>query len=104
MPRRTRSIPTACRCSAGRRGSGRLVLRRSGGATAYVHLAYHVPEASHPDHAALLVLDGLLSGFKSVVPFEGAGGGRSSRLDRALVENQLARDAGSSLLPRLDPA
>jgi zinc protease len=84
-------------------GERRLVLRRPGGATAYVHLAYHVPEASHPDHAALLVLDGLLSGFKSVVPFEGPGGSRSSRLYRALVESQLASDAGSSLIPSLDP-
>jgi len=84
-------------------GERRLVLRRPGGATAYVHLAYHVPEAAHPDHAALLVLDGLLSGFKSVVPFDGPGGGRSSRLYRALVETQLASDAGSSLIPSVDP-
>jgi len=84
-------------------GERRLVLRRPGGATAYVHLAYHVPEASHPDSTALLVLDGILSGFKSVVPFEGSGGGRSSRLYRALVESQLASDAGSSLIPSLDP-
>jgi zinc protease len=84
-------------------GERRLVLRRPGGATAYVHLAYHVPEAAHPDHAALLVLDGVLSGFKSVVPFDGPGGVRSSRLYRALVETELASDAGSSLIPSLDP-
>lgn len=84
-------------------GERRVLLQRPGGATAYVHLAYHVPEASHPDHAALLVLDGVLSGFKSVVPFEGPGGSRSSRLYRALVESQLASDAGSSLIPSLDP-
>jgi len=84
-------------------GERRLVLRRPGGATAYVHLAYHVPEAAHPDHAPLLVLDGVLSGFKSVVPFEGAGGVRSSRLYRALVETELASDAGSSLTPSVDP-
>jgi zinc protease len=84
-------------------GERRLVLQRPGGATAYIHLAYHVPEASHPDHAALLVLDGLLSGFKSVVPFEGPGGSRSSRLHRALVESELASDAGSSLIPSVDP-
>ena len=84
-------------------GERRLVLRRPGGATAYVHLAYHVPEAVHPDHAALLVLDGVLSGFKSVVPFDGPGGVRSSRLYRALVETELASDAGSSLIPSVDP-
>jgi zinc protease len=84
-------------------GERRLVLRRPGGATAYVHLAYHAPEATHPDHAALLVLDGVLSGFKSVVPFDGPGGVRSSRLYRALVETELASDAGSSLIPSIDP-
>lgn len=84
-------------------GERRLVLRRPGGGTAYLHIAYHVPAASHPDLAALLVLDGVLSGFKSIVPFEGPGGGRSSRLYRALVESQLASDVGSSLIPSLDP-
>jgi len=84
-------------------GERRLTLQRPGGATAYLHLAYHVPEASHPDLAALLVIDGLLSGFKSIVPFDAAGGGRSSRLYRALVETQLASDVTTSLIPAVDP-
>src|SRR3989442_2718099 len=84
-------------------GERRVVLRRSGGATAYLHVAFHVPAASHPDLAALLVADGLLSGFKSFVPFDQGGGGRSSRLDRALVDGGLASDASSVLTPSTDP-
>src|SRR5256712_176082 len=84
-------------------GERRVVLRRSGGATAYLHVAFHVPAASHPDLAALLVADGLLSGFKSFVPFDQGGGGRSSRLYRALVDGGLASDASSVLTPSTDP-
>lgn len=84
-------------------GERRLILKRPGGATAYLHVAYHGPAASHPDLAALLVVDGLLSGFKSVVPFDQAGGGRSSRLYRALVETGLASEVSSSIIPGRDP-
>lgn len=84
-------------------GERRIVLRRPGGATPYLHVAYHVPAASHPDLPALLVADGLLSGFKSIVPFDQVGGGRSSRLYRALVETGLASDVSSSLIPSTDP-
>jgi len=85
-------------------GERRLTLQRPGGATGHLHLAYHVPQASHPDLAALLVIDGILSGFKSVVPFDQGGGGRSARLHRALVETALASDVTSSLIPSIDPS
>jgi zinc protease len=84
-------------------GERRVVLRRPGGATAYVQLAFHVPAATHPDLPALLVLDGLLSGFKSAVPFDGNAGGRSSRLYRALVARGLATEVSSGLVPSIDP-
>jgi len=84
-------------------GERRVVLRRPGGATAYLHIAYHVPAASHPDLAPLLVLDGVLSGFKGVAAFDGGGGGRSSRLHRALVDGGLATEASSGLIPSADP-
>lgn len=84
-------------------GERRLVLQRPGGATQYLHLAYHVPPGAHADLAELLVMDGLLSGFKSVVAFDQAGGGRSSRLYRALVEGGLASDVSSSIIPSVDP-
>ena len=84
-------------------GERRVVLHRPGGATSYLHIAYHVPAATHPDLAALLVTDGLLSGFKGIVPFDQAGGGRSSRLYRALVDTRLASDVSSSVTPSADP-
>lgn len=84
-------------------GERRVTLQRPGGATSYLHLAYHMPQASHPDVAALLVIDGILSGFKGVVPFDQGGGGRSSRLYRALVEAALASEVSSSVIPSIDP-
>jgi zinc protease len=84
-------------------GERRVVLRRPGGATAYLHMAFHVPAAGHPDLPALMVLDGVLSGFSGIVPFDGGGGGRSSRLYRALVDGGLATDVGSGLTPSMDP-
>lgn len=85
-------------------GERRVVLRRPGGATAYLQMAYHTPAASHPDLPALLVADGILSGFKGISPFDGGGGGRSSRLYRALVDTGLATDAGSGIVPSADPS
>lgn len=85
-------------------GERRVVLRRPGGATAYLQMAYRAPAAKHPDLPALLVLDGLLSGFKMAIPWhDGGGGGRSSRLYRALVDAGLATEAGSGIRPSLDP-
>jgi zinc protease len=84
-------------------GERRVVLRRPGGATAYLHMAFHVPAVGHPDLPALLVLDGVLSGFSGLAPFDGGSGGRSSRLYRALVEAGLATEVGSGLAPSIDP-
>ncbi|MDR7544360.1 MAG: pitrilysin family protein [Armatimonadota bacterium] len=84
-------------------GERRVVLRQPGGATAYLHMAFHVPAVDHPDIPALLVLDGVLSGFAGLVPFDGGAGGRSSRLYRALVEAGLATDVGSGLALSIDP-
>jgi zinc protease len=84
-------------------GERRVVLRRPGGGAAYVAMAFHVPAAGHADTPALLVLDGLLSGFKGPVPFDGGAPGRSSRLYRALVDTGLATEVGSGLAPSIDP-
>jgi zinc protease len=76
-------------------GERRVTLRRPA-PTDYLWLAYHVPEASHPDTVPLLVLDAVLSGAKGLGVGGGGGGmGRSSRLYRALVASGLARGAGS---------
>lgn len=85
-------------------GERRVTIQRPGGGAEYFHLAYHVSAGAHADLAALLVLDGVLSGFKGAAPFEGAIGRRSSRLYRALVDERLAGDVGSSVSPSVDPA
>ncbi|MDR7485562.1 MAG: pitrilysin family protein [Armatimonadota bacterium] len=84
-------------------GERRVTLRRPGGGTAYFHLAFHAPPAAHPDLPALMVTDGLLTGFKGVASFNGAGSGRSSRLYRALVDGGLAATVGSAITPSIDP-
>ena len=52
------------------------------GRTSYVQMAYGAPPIQSPDHVALEVLQTILSG------------GRTSRLYRALVDSQIASDAG----------
>jgi len=84
-------------------GERRVTIQRAGGGAEYLHLAYHVPAATHGDLPALLVLDGVLSGFKGAAPFEGAIGRRSSRLYRAVVEERLASDVSSSINLSIDP-
>ncbi len=85
-------------------GERRIVLRRPGGAVPIVQLGFHAPAATDPDFFPLLLVDGVLSGFKGPGVFGGdATGGRSSRLYRALVEQQLAVEAGSGVRPSLDP-
>jgi len=69
-----------------------------------VQLGFHAPAVTHPDFFPLLVVDGVLSGFKGPGVFGGEGiGARSSRLYRALVERELTVDAGSSFRPSHDP-
>ena len=76
-------------------GERRVVVRRPGGAVPIVQMGFHVPAVTSPDFFPLLLVDGVLSGFKGPGVFGGeALGARSSRLYRALVERELAVDAG----------
>ncbi|HYM68355.1 MAG TPA: pitrilysin family protein [bacterium] len=85
-------------------GERRVVVRRPGGAVPMLQLGFHAPAVTHPDFFPLLVVDGVLSGFKGPGVFGGEGiGARSSRLYRALVERELTVDAGSSFRPSHDP-
>ncbi len=52
------------------------------GRTSYLQAVYEVPPIQHPDHAALEVLQNILSS------------GRTSRLYRSLVDTEIASDAG----------
>jgi zinc protease len=71
-------------------GEIRFVLRRAG-ELGIVDMGWHIPEAKHPDSAALTVLDTILSA------------GITSRLYQALVETQLAVDAGAQSFQFIDP-
>jgi zinc protease len=85
-------------------GERRVSVRRPGGAVPQLQMAFHAPAARDPEFFPVLLLDGVLSGFKGAGVFGGeAMGVRSSRLYRALVEQQLAVDAGSAFRPTLDP-
>jgi zinc protease len=85
-------------------GERRVTLRRPGGAVPVAQMVFHTPSVAHPDFFPLVIADGVLSGFKGPGVFGGDGlGARSSRLYRALVETQLAVEAGSAYRPALDP-
>ncbi len=71
-------------------GEIRFTLRRAG-QLGIIDMGWHIPEARHPDTGALTVLDTLLSA------------GITSRLYQALVETQLAVDAGAQASQFIDP-
>lgn len=73
------------------------------GRTAYLSMAFHAPNARHPDYFPLIVLDAILGGAKTLAFFGGGGSNRSSRLYRALVEQEFAADVDSYYLPTVDP-
>jgi zinc protease len=84
-------------------GERRVVVRRPG-PTEYVMLAYHAPEASHPDAPAMVVLSSVLGGASSPIAWGGARGlGRSSRLYRALIDGEIASSVSASFELTLDP-
>jgi zinc protease len=83
-------------------GERRVMVRRPGAAQ-YVQIGYHAPGCRHPDFAALVVLDAVLSGAKPLSFGGGAQTNRSARLYRALVETQLASYAGSGFRATIDP-
>jgi len=84
-------------------GERRVVVHRPG-PTHYVMLAYHAPEASHADAAAMVVLSSVLGGASSPIAWGGARGlGRSSRLYRALIDGALATSVSCGYELTLDP-
>jgi zinc protease len=80
----------------------RVTLRRPS-PTAYLRIGYRAPAGDHPDTAALLVADAILSGAKGMGIAGGGPMGRSARLYRALVASGLARAAGSDFDFYVDP-
>ncbi|HEX2697301.1 MAG TPA: pitrilysin family protein, partial [Anaerolineales bacterium] len=74
------------------------------GETAYLQVAYRVPQASHPDFFALSVLDSLLAGPSNLNMFGGGGiSNKTSRLYRALVDKEFAVGLSGGSTTTIDP-
>jgi zinc protease len=90
IPRSPRPIPPMYTIEPSQEGEVRFVLRRAG-QLGIVEMGWHIPEAGHIDTAAITVLDHILSA------------GITSRLYQALVETQIAIDAGAQSYQFIDP-
>ncbi len=90
IPPSPHQIPPMYTVEPPQEGEIRFTLRRAG-QLGIVDIGWHIPEAKHPDTAALTVLDTVLSA------------GITSRLYQALVETELAVDAGAQSFQFLDP-
>jgi zinc protease len=81
-------------------GERRVKVERPG-TTAFLDMSYRAPAATDPDWFKLAILDSVLSGPS------GLGGGsvdnKTSRLYKALVEQELAASVHGSLIPTIDP-
>lgn len=74
------------------------------GETSFLQIAYHAPQANHPDFFPFSVLDSLMTGPSSFNMFGGGGiSNKTSRMYRRLVENSLAVSIGGGLQATIDP-
>lgn len=90
IPPSPREIPPMYTIEPPQEGEIRFVLRRAG-QLGIVNMGWHIPEAGHTDTPAITVLDHILSA------------GITSRLYQALVETQIAVDAGAQSYQFVDP-
>ncbi|WP_129671362.1 pitrilysin family protein [Candidatus Chloroploca sp. Khr17] len=97
------SLPSVRAVEPEPQGERRVVIRRPGPAQ-YVQIGFLAPDCRHPDFAATVVLDAVLSGAKAP-SFMGGGAptNRSARIYQGLVETELAAAAWSSFMPTRDP-
>jgi zinc protease len=89
-----------CRPEPEQKGERRVRVERPGN-TQFIQVAYHVPEATHPDWFKLAVMDSILTGPSG--PGGGAIDNKTSRLYRALVLTELTASISGSLIPTIDP-
>jgi zinc protease len=73
------------------------------GETTYVQAAHRAPQASHPDFFPYTVLDSLLTGPSNLNMFGGGISNKTSRLYRALVDQELAVSVFGGIQATLDP-
>ncbi len=90
IPASAEAIPPMYTVEPQQEGEIRFILRRAG-QLGLIEMAWHIPEANHPDTAAITVLDHILSA------------GVTSRLYQAMVETQIAVDAGAQSYQFTDP-
>ena len=95
--------PVAPRVREPQQASERRVLLHGEDPTAYYIQHFHAPAAADPDFFSVIVLDSVLGGAKGMGIAGGSANNRSNRLYRALVETELAVDAGCSFGPTVDP-
>jgi zinc protease len=87
-----RALPPAVRTvEPEQKGERRVFVAKESATSANLTIAYKIPAANNPDYYALEVLQSLLSD------------GKTSRLYKALVEQQLATQVGASSLDGFDP-
>ena len=73
------------------------------GSTAYLQVAYHGPAAQDPDFFPMVILSSILTGAAGMNIQAAAPPNRTSRLYRALVEEELAVGVSGSVSPMVDP-
>ncbi len=73
------------------------------GQTSYLALAFHVPPARHPDFYPLVLLNAAFTGGSSLGFFGSGTTNKSSRLHKALVDNDLAVAVSGTMSPCIDP-
>jgi zinc protease len=73
------------------------------GDTTYLQAAYHFPGATHKDFHALTVLDSLLAGPSNLNMFGGGISNKTSRLYRALVDQEYAVSISGGAAVTIDP-
>ncbi|NLF51534.1 MAG: insulinase family protein [Leptolinea sp.] len=74
------------------------------GETEFVQIAYRAPSAADPDFFAFTVMDSLLTGPSGLNMFGGGGiSNKTSRLYRALIDNELAVTVSGGLQATIDP-
>ncbi len=94
--------PAVNRPEPPQRGERRVELEGPG-STAYLHVAYHGPAADDPDFSPMVILSSILSGASGMALFAARPPNRTSRLYKALVEEELAAAVSGSLSPMVDP-
>ena len=82
----------------------RLVKLRQPGTLNYLAVAFHVPEITHEDAPALIVLSALLGGWRGLIGFFGDRFvPKTNRLYKRLVEGNLASEVNTSFPVNIDP-